>query len=123
MLQDQLSRLRDSTDVELEDLIRSHPYVLTKFIDDDCTFCRALAPYIQQLANDPRFLHVLFVRIHARENPKAAAAVSYTRAPFFAAYNNGQLQHCATLFTEDEVEEVLLRYLMPAGASVDATVL
>lgn len=107
----QKRHLQDATDANLRQLIYSHQYVLTKFVDPDCTICERMAPHLERLAADPRFAHVLFLRIQAHENPVAVKEVSFNKAPFIATYHNGRLLHCETVFSDARVEEILLSYL------------
>lgn len=87
-----------------------------KFVDANCTICRELAPHLRTLANDPRFAHVLFLRIDAQENPVSAKEVPFTKAPFMAAYRVGRLVHCETVFTADRIEDILTEYLCAGEA-------
>ena len=105
--------LQEATDADLRQLIFEHPYVLVKFVDDDCLICKAIAPRLTALARDPRFAHVLFLRTNAGENPVAAQEIGFTQAPFIVAYRDGRLKHCETVFTEGRVEEILLECLAP----------
>lgn len=108
-------QLQEATDADLRQLIFAHSHVLVKFVDDDCLICKALAPKMTDLARDPRFAHVLFLRLDAKENPVAAREVGFTRAPFIVAYRDAHLKHCEAVFTEKRVEEILLECLSPAA--------
>ena len=105
--------LQDATDTDLRQLIYSQECVLVKYVDDDCTVCKTLAPHLEQFANDPRYAHILFLRLNAAENPVAVREVEFTKAPFVAAYRNGRLMHCETVLTEQRVEKILQEYLLP----------
>ena len=96
-------------------IIYDNDCVLAKFVDENCDTCRALAPHVQRLANDPRFAHVLFVIVDANQTPVTAKEVAFTKAPFIVAYRKGTVSHCETVKTEARVEEILLQFLL-AGA-------
>ncbi len=104
-------QLQEATDADLRQLIYSRHCVLVKYVDENCTVCKTLAPHLERLANDPRYIHVLFLRVNAAENPVAKASVAFTKAPFIAAYCNGRLLHCETVVTEGQVEEILQEHL------------
>ncbi len=70
------------------------------------------------LANNPQYAHVLFLRIDSGENPVSAQTVSFHSAPFIVAYQDGQLLHCETVFTEGRVREILDTFLVPETTSV-----
>ena len=92
-------------------MLHTHPYVLVTFIDDDCTICQALAPNMERIANDPRFAHVVFLRVAAAANPIAAQSVPFSKAPFIAAYYTGRLLHCGTVFGAGRIDEILSEHL------------
>lgn len=107
-------QLQEATDTDLRQLIYSHRFVLVKYVDADCIVCQALAPHLGGFAQDPRYAHVLFLRLNAGENPVAAKSVSFTKAPFIAAYRDGRLLHCETVLTAGRIEEILREYLPAA---------
>ena len=106
--------LQDATDTDLRQIVYGHRCVLVKFVDADCTVCQALAPHLTHFANDPQYAHVLFLRLNAAENPVAAKSVTFTKAPFIAAYCEGRLVNCETVLTEGRIEEILQEYLPAA---------
>lgn len=106
-------QLREATDADLQLLLQQNRFVLVKFVDEDCKVCLELAPRMTAIANDPQYAHVLFLRIDSGENPVSAQTVSFHQAPFIVAYQDGQLRHCETVFTEKRVRDILDTFLMP----------
>lgn len=80
-----------------------------KFVDDDCPVCKTLAPSFKELATEPRFQDIAFLRMHAAENPVSRKEVKLTGTPFFATYKKGRLQECGVVATEEGVRHMLLK--------------
>ena len=97
----------DATDNELRSIIFDNKRVLVKFIDEKCSICQKLSPAVLSLSEDPRYKHIVFLRIHAATNPVSAKEVRFTKAPFFAGYVDGMLTECGVKTTKAGVEEIL----------------
>ncbi len=99
--------VREATDNDLRQLIFSHPNVIVKFIDESCSFCKLLAPPFEKFSDDPRYKHILFLRIDSGENLIAKKEVGGNDMPFFNIYKGGRLVECGSIRTEKGVIELL----------------
>ena len=100
-----------ATDAELRSLIFDNKRVLVKFVDENCSICKALAPSVTSLSEQERYRHIVFLQIEAATNPVSAKEVHFTKAPFFAGYVDGMLTECGVKTTKKGVIEILEKIL------------
>lgn len=102
-------RILDTHDEVLRRLTHERQKVFAKFTSDNCPTCEQLTKPFIRLSDDPAFENILFVRLNSEENPVAKQMMQEKVAPFFVSYCQGQLLECDTLFTEEEVKNMILR--------------
>lgn len=103
--------IRYATDADLRQLLFQQDHVIVKFIDKECRICRELAPSFEELARNPAYNEVLFLRMDATENPVSRKEVKYSGSPFIATYRKGVLLDCGLVNTREEVTGMLQRLL------------
>lgn len=101
--------ITEATDNDLRKLIFERDKVIVKFVDESCPICKTLEPAFARLAADPVYNDIMFVRMHAKENPVSSKEVKLTGTPFFATYRKGTLRDCGIISTEEGVRDMLLR--------------
>lgn len=99
--------VKEATDHDLRQLIFAHPFVIVKFLDESCTFCKLLAPPYEKFSNNPKYKHILFLRIDSGENPIAKKEIGDNDMPFFNIYKAGRLIECGSFKTEEGVKALL----------------
>ncbi|MEW6303519.1 MAG: thioredoxin family protein [Verrucomicrobiota bacterium] len=79
----------DATSFETE--VLNHPgTVLVDFYTDRCTYCRMMAPVLEEAAQERSDLK--FVQINAAENHELAARYRVIAAPTFVLLTNGEVR-------------------------------
>ena len=99
--------IHDTNDAGLRTLIFDHPKVIVKFTKEQCTICERMAGIYSQLAENPTYREITFLRMDAKENPVSSKEVNMTGAPFFATYLNGLLNQCSLLSDKEALKEML----------------
>ena len=99
--------IRDTNDAELRTLIFDHRKVIVKFTKEQCTICERMARIFSQLADNPEYQEITFLRMDAKENPVSSQEVHLTGTPFFATYLNGLLTQCSLLSDKEALMEML----------------
>ena len=106
-----MTTIQNATDADLRQLVFEHEHVIVKFIDQECSICKSLAPSFEELSRLPNYNEVLFLRMDAKENPVSLKEVQFSRAPFIATYKKGILQDCGLVSSKAEILEMLERLL------------
>ena len=107
--------IRDTNDAELRTLIYDHQKVIVKFTKEQCTICERMARIFSQLAEDPTYKDITFLRMDAKENPVSSKEVNLSGTPFFATYLNGMLNQCSLLSDKEALVEMLSALQMTAA--------
>ncbi|MFT2011239.1 thioredoxin family protein [Pontibacter sp. 13R65] len=103
--------LYDATDEDLRQLIFEHNYVIVKYLNEACEYCKLLAPPFEKFSRDGKYSKITFLRVDASENPVARAEVGGKDMPFFNIYKKGFLLDCGCIKTEEGVKELLNKLL------------
>ncbi|MBA9079364.1 MULTISPECIES: thioredoxin family protein [Rufibacter] len=99
--------IQTSSDAELRSIIFAKERVIVKFIDENCTICKKLAPSVEKFSDDPKYQDITFLKMDASENPVSSKEVKLSGTPFFATYFKGTLKDCGLLSSEREVQALL----------------
>ncbi|MFD2246491.1 thioredoxin family protein [Pontibacter ruber] len=101
----------ESNDHHLRQLIFERHRVIVKFTDEACPVCKALSPKFTQIATEPAYRDITFVRMNAKENPVSQKEVKMTGTPFFAIYKDSTLLDCGIISTEEALRSMLNKLL------------
>lgn len=94
------------TDINLEEKLKKHDKVVIKFYADWCGVCKAFEPQFRKLAEETND-DIKFLEINAPDNPKARLSAGVYSLPFFATYENGELQEKISSADRKAVQELI----------------
>jgi len=83
-----MGEVRTVSDSEYEDSINNSEWVLVDFWAPWCGPCKALAPVLEQVANERE---ILIAKVDTDSNPANAAKLGVRGIPALFLYNNGKL--------------------------------
>jgi thioredoxin 1 len=101
----------EATDKDLRELIYTHDCVIVKYMNEDCHFCKLLAPHFEKLSNDSKYESITFLKIDSGENPIAKSEVGERDMPFFNTFKKGLLIECRSIRTDKELKRLLVKLL------------
>ncbi len=87
-LSENMGEVRTVSDSEYEDSINNSEWVLVDFWAPWCGPCKALAPVLEQVANERE---ILIAKVDTDSNPANAAKLGVRGIPALFLYNNGKL--------------------------------
>mmetsp|Transcript_1483 Transcript_1483/g.1569 ORF Transcript_1483/g.1569 Transcript_1483/m.1569 type:complete len:107 (-) Transcript_1483:134-454(-) len=80
------------TKAELEPLLSQGKLVVIDFSATWCGPCRMIGPYFHDLANNPDFSNVIFVKVDVDESADIAEQYSVEAMPTFVYLKNGEVK-------------------------------
>ncbi|SDL44501.1 Thiol-disulfide isomerase or thioredoxin [Catalinimonas alkaloidigena] len=92
-----------ASDRDFNRFLQQYPKVVVKYHAGWCGSCRLFDPKFRRLSEEDGFRDVTFLDVDAEQNPEARKAVGVTDLPFFAVFQNGQLQDTLASRKEEQV--------------------
>ncbi len=90
--------------------IASHDFVILKYHTEDCGEpCTELLSIYEELSDDPSYKDIVFLRIHANDNPIAKKYILEKKQPIITIYYKGRLLESKTIGTKEKMIELLNR--------------
>ena len=96
------------TEAELKSLIEKETRaVIIDCYADFCGPCKAIAPFIDKLANSEVGYYVCFAKVNVEEAPELANTLNIVAMPTFIAYKDGQQVYQFTGGSKDKLIELI----------------
>lgn len=104
--------VNETTDAFLFLQVAENDLVILKYHTDDCgAACMKFIPIYNELSNDPRYKHVIFLTINADDNPMAKRRILDKQQPVITIYSKGRLLDSRHANSKEGVEELLQELL------------
>lgn len=92
-----------SSDDEFPSHLNENKKVVVKFYSEWSGTCKLLLPKYQELADDDRFDHIIFLDVNIEENPVAWKNANMDSVPAIAYFKKGQLRLSETVVNDEEL--------------------
>jgi thioredoxin 1 len=104
--------VNETTDAFLFLQVSENDLVILKYHTDDCgASCIEFIPIYEEISNDPKYKHVIFLTINAENNPMAKRRILDKRQPVITIYSKGRLLDSRHASTREGVEALLQELL------------
>ena len=93
------------SDIDFNDIIANNKLVVVDFFATWCGPCRALSPYIDELATNHH--HILFAKANIEETPIMANELDVKSLPCVIIFENGKEINRAVGFNKPKLQAII----------------
>ena len=93
------------SDNDFNTIITSNKFVIVDFFATWCGPCRALSPYIDELATNHH--HILFAKANIEETPVIANELDVKSLPCIIIFENGKEIHRVVGFNKPKLQAII----------------
>jgi thioredoxin 1 len=99
-----------SDDIDWKELFLENQFIVINYQPQlDCKGCKEMNDLFQELSVHDDFRHVRFLWVDSRNNPVAEQFIAKRQTPFIAAFKEGFLVECDSIYDEEGLRAMLKR--------------